>query len=76
MDPKTMNCRFKTYTNFKNSDEQVTIAGWDTITGEIEGAPFINEGRTSFILNKRDGIWKISHFHRSPLPAVKNIKSE
>ena len=75
MDPKTMNCRFKAYTNFKHSDEQVTIAGWDTITGEIEGVPFINGGRTSFILNKRNGIWKISHFHRSPLPAVKNIKS-
>ena len=74
MDPKTMNCRFKAYTNFKNSDEQVTIAGWDKITGEIEGVPFINEGRTSFILNKRNGIWKISHFHRSPLPALKNIK--
>ena len=74
MDPKTMNCHFKAYTNFKNSDEQVTIAGWDTITGEIEGVPFINEGRTSFILNKRGGIWKISHFHRSPLPALKNIK--
>ena len=76
MDPETMNCHFKAYTNFKNSDEQVTIAGWDKITGEIEGVPFINEGRTSFILNKRSGIWKISHFHRSPLPKIKNIRRE
>ena len=76
IDPKTMNCHFKAYTNFKNSDKQVTIAGWDKLTGEREGVPFINEGRTSFILNKRDGNWKISHFHRSPLPATKNIRSE
>ena len=76
MDPKTMKCRFKAYTNSKHSDKQVTIAGWDKITGEIEGVPFINEGRTSFILNKRSGIWKISHFHRSPLPVLKNTKSE
>jgi len=71
MDPTTMECQFTPYTNIQNSEQQATIAGWDKITGKIDGEAFANEGRTSFILNKRKGIWKISHFHRSPLPTIK-----
>ena len=69
MNPATMRCQFTAYTNVLQSDEQAIIAGWDKITGELDGKAFVNEGRTSFILNKRNSIWKISHFHRSPLPA-------
>ena len=77
IDPKTMNCRFKAHTNFKNSDEQVTIAGWDKLTGEREGVPFINEGRTSFILNKRTAIGKsvtstVHHCQRQKILEVNN----
>jgi len=71
MEPTTMNCQFTAYTSVLQSAEQATIAGWDKITGEIDGKAFVNEGRISFILNKRNGIWKISHFHRSPLPSSK-----
>ena len=71
MDPTAMNCQFTAHTSVLQSNEQATIAGWDKITGEIDGKAFVNEGRTSFILNKRNGIWKISHFHRSPLPNPK-----
>jgi hypothetical protein len=44
------------------SDEAVLITGLNASTGVRDGVP--SPGRVTFVLAKRDGAWKVVHFHR------------
>jgi len=50
------------------SDTAVVIAGLNNSTGVLDGKPFNNPGRVTFVIAKRDSDWKIVHFHRSAMP--------
>lgn len=50
------------------SDSAVVISGIDTITGTKDGKTLSANGRTTFVIAKRDSGWRIVHFHRSAMP--------
>ena len=50
------------------SDTAVIITGLDTTTGVLDGRPFSNPGRVTFVVAKRGSDWQIVHFHRSAMP--------
>ncbi|WP_407523630.1 SgcJ/EcaC family oxidoreductase [Methylobacterium oryzisoli] len=50
------------------SDEAVLITGLNDSTGVLDGRPFSNPGRVTFVIAKRGSDWKIIHFHRSAMP--------
>ena len=50
------------------SDTAVLIAGLNVSTGVLDGKPFSNPGRVTFVIAKRGDVWKIIHFHRSAMP--------
>jgi len=50
------------------SDTAVVIAGLNNSTGVLDGKPFSNPGRVTFVIAKRGSDWKIVHFHRSAMP--------
>ena len=49
-------------------DNNVIVAGFDTITGTKDGQQLSSMGRVTFVLAKRGSNWMIVHLHRSPLP--------
>ena len=51
------------------SDNTVVVTGLDSAGGTRDGKPYATAGRTTFVVAKRDGIWKIVHFHRSAKPS-------
>jgi uncharacterized protein (TIGR02246 family) len=51
------------------SDNAVLITGLNDSTGVLDGKPFSNPGRVTFIIAKRGSAdWQIVHFHRSAMP--------
>jgi uncharacterized protein (TIGR02246 family) len=50
------------------SDSAVLITGLNPSTGVLEGKPFSNPERVTFVIAKRGPEWKIVHFHRSTMP--------
>ena len=50
------------------SDSTVIVTGLDSAGGTKDGKPYATAGRTTFVVAKRDGAWKIVHFHRSAKP--------
>ena len=52
----------------KLSDEAVLITALNDSTGVLDGKPFSNPGRVTFVIAKRGPDWKIVHFHRSAMP--------
>ena len=50
------------------SDDVVIVTGMDRVTGTRDGSVYANDGRVSFVLQKRGGSWQIVHFHRSAVP--------
>ena len=50
------------------SDTVVAITGLDTVTQTKEGKMISANGRTTFVVAKRDSGWQIVHFHRSAMP--------
>jgi uncharacterized protein (TIGR02246 family) len=50
------------------SDNSVLVVGLNDSTGVLEGKPFSNPGRVTFVIAKRGPEWKIVHFHRSAMP--------
>jgi uncharacterized protein (TIGR02246 family) len=50
------------------SEDAVLITALNTTTGVNHGQPFHMAGRVSFVIARRNDIWKIVHFHRSAMP--------
>jgi len=50
------------------SDTAVAVTGLDTVTQTKEGKTISANGRTTFVVAKRDAGWQIVHFHRSAMP--------
>ncbi len=50
------------------NDDAVLVAGLNDSTGVLDGKPFSNPGRVTFVIAKRGAEWKIVHFHRSAMP--------
>lgn len=50
------------------SDNAVLITGLNDSTGVLDGKPFSNPGRVTFVIAKRGPEWLIVHFHRSAMP--------
>jgi uncharacterized protein (TIGR02246 family) len=50
------------------SDDAVLITGLNSSNGVLDGKPFSNPGRVTFVIAKRGPEWKIVHFHRSAMP--------
>ena len=50
------------------SDTAVLITGLNNSTGVLDGKPFSNPGRVTFVIAKRGADWRIVHFHRSAMP--------
>jgi ketosteroid isomerase-like protein len=50
------------------SDDAVLITGLNSSNGVLDGKPFSNPGRVTFVIAKRGLDWKIVHFHRSAMP--------
>jgi len=50
------------------SDDAVLVTGLNSSNGVLDGKPFSNPGRVTFIIAKRGPDWKIVHFHRSAMP--------
>ncbi len=50
------------------SDNAVLVTGLNDSTGVLDGKPFSNPGRVTFVVAKRGSEWKIVHFHRSAMP--------
>ena len=50
------------------SDDAVLVAGLNDSMGVMDGKPFSNPGRVTFVIAKRGSEWKIVHFHRSAMP--------
>ncbi len=50
------------------SDNAVLVAGLNDSMGVLDGKPFSNPGRVTFVVAKRGSEWKIVHFHRSAMP--------
>ena len=50
------------------SDNAVLVTGLNDSTGVLDGKPFSNPGRVTFVIAKRGAEWKIVHFHRSAMP--------
>jgi uncharacterized protein (TIGR02246 family) len=50
------------------SDSVVLVAGLNDSMGVLDGKPFTNPGRVTFVIAKRGTEWKIVHFHRSAMP--------
>ena len=46
----------------------VLVTGLNDSTGVLDGKPFSNQGRVTFVVAKRGSEWKIVHFHRSAMP--------
>lgn len=66
---KPLTATLNTYEAMSLDDNNVVIAGFDTITAVREGQPLSFSGRVTFVVSKRGAEWKIVHLHRSPLPA-------
>jgi uncharacterized protein (TIGR02246 family) len=50
------------------SDTAVLVTGLNDSTGVLDGKPFSNPGRVTFVIAKRGPEWKVVHFHRSAMP--------
>jgi uncharacterized protein (TIGR02246 family) len=50
------------------SDDAVLITGLNDSNGVLDGKPFTNPGRVTFVIAKRGSDWLIVHFHRSAMP--------
>jgi uncharacterized protein (TIGR02246 family) len=50
------------------SENAVLVTGLNDSTGVLDGKPFSNPGRVTFIVAKRGADWQIVHFHRSAMP--------
>ena len=50
------------------SDDVVLVVGLNDSMGVMDGTPFSNPGRVTFVIAKRGSEWKIVHFHRSAMP--------
>jgi uncharacterized protein (TIGR02246 family) len=50
------------------SDTAVVVAGLNDSMGVLDGKPFSNPGRVTFVIAKHGPEWKIVHFHRSAMP--------
>lgn len=50
------------------SDKAVLITGLNDSTGVLDGKPFSNPGRVTFVIAQRGAEWLIVHFHRSAMP--------
>lgn len=50
------------------SETLVVVTGLDTITGVLNGTPYSNHGRVTFVVAKRGADWQIVHAHRSAMP--------
>jgi hypothetical protein len=51
------------------ADDAVAIAGfYDFSRPAADGHPVVVPGRFSFVMVKKDGIWKIAHHHSSVRP--------
>jgi ketosteroid isomerase-like protein len=50
------------------SDDAVLVTGLNSSNGVLDGKPFSNPGRVTFVIAKRGPDWKIVHFHRSAMP--------
>jgi uncharacterized protein (TIGR02246 family) len=50
------------------SDDVVIVTGMDRVSGTRDGSVYANDGRVSFVLEKRGDSWQIVHFHRSAVP--------
>jgi hypothetical protein len=50
------------------ADDVVLITGLNSSNGVLDGSPFSNPGRVTFVIAKRGPDWKIVHFHRSAMP--------
>lgn len=50
------------------SDTAVVVTGLNESMGVLDGKPFSNPGRVTFVVAKRGPEWKIVHFHRSAMP--------
>jgi uncharacterized protein (TIGR02246 family) len=50
------------------SDNAVLVTGLNDSTGVLDGKPFSNPGRVTFVIAKRGPEWLIVHFHRSAMP--------
>jgi uncharacterized protein (TIGR02246 family) len=50
------------------SDDVVIVTGLDRVSGTKDGSIQYGNGRVTFVLERREGTWRIVHFHRSALP--------
>ena len=50
------------------SETAVVVTGLDTTTQTRDGKTISGNGRTTFVVAKRDPGWQIVHFHRSAMP--------
>ena len=50
------------------SDNVVLISGLNDSNGVLDGKPFSNPGRVTFVIARRGPQWQIVHFHRSAMP--------
>lgn len=50
------------------SDNAVVVTGLNASTGVLDGKPFSNPGRVTFVVANRGAGWQIVHFHRSAMP--------
>jgi uncharacterized protein (TIGR02246 family) len=53
---------------FVLSDDAVVINGLDVTAGVRDGKTIESPGRFTFVVARRDGEWRIVHFHRSGMP--------
>ena len=50
------------------SDDAVAIAGFYETTRLQDGKLIPSPARFTFVILKRDGVWRIAHHHSSPQP--------
>jgi uncharacterized protein (TIGR02246 family) len=50
------------------ADNAVLVTALNDSTGVLDGKPFSNPGRVTFVIAQRGPAWKIVHFHRSAMP--------
>ena len=51
------------------NESTVVVTGLDKLSVTVDGKTQDLLGRVTFVLSKRDSVWKIVHFHRSAMPA-------
>lgn len=50
------------------SEDAAVVTGMNDTTGVLDGKPYLNPGRVTFVIARSGPDWRIVHFHRSAVP--------